>query len=854
MAQTATPFLIPFGDFGMVAHPNRWRAQAGELVLAENHVLENDLLQKDPSSTHYYMDAGISAGGPGGDRPAEWFSFNATWGGTPGASYFFSVWVEGWVTTAPVKVAFLSQVAAGATVVRPIQAAVAAGRLVAVTFSREAGTGALSTLTDTQGNIYTLVTGTQLGGGSIHLEIWLALITKPLTTSDTLTFTFTTTGNDVNALVYAYTGTNLSMTPFATMSYVNGYSDNPPTRPHKYPALGITVCAAQNTGGAVVITTAAPWVPLDYVNTANHTTYQLYQSYLSNGALVGQIEWNCLQVPSGTPNAKATITKGSRLITFAPQETQIGDPRPGDQITIDGETQTLDYSDNAPPQFKFLTIDPWEHTATAVTYSYRVGPRLITAATTEDGFVVDVENPMDGARGRHGELDQGDRLLYPVAGVTCRAVRFVVGGKEVATQPRKLFLFTGVLPVKVLKGIPGDSGFVPLTTPPADWATTVDPNKQPINGIVHQDALLGFGNLNDPHRVYFSQTQDHTVFTGSDAFQLKISSNIGQRLYGCAQYQGVLFFWKYPNGIFYLDDTGFDRLTQWGYRVRSEALGCAPSPHAVLSIDDDVIFCDAAGHFHLLSAVNTLGGTADSDLTRMLGLQRWTQQTVDLATLDQLVSVYDPYTKTAWFGLRSQDAAAQGRADNDLIIRFDFARAREQGGRIRVTTSRTWLPNSLCLKRQNYTGRACVLIGEIADSWMIEPDEYGRRTDFDWIAYQAVVRGIPTTATLPEHDCDETNQRLRHLRKSFRTLEVVAQETATLPQTLFVDLYVDTQFRQTVSFRLNGSRRMMDTLSVGEGYTLTATCRTDGSVAADAPLIGLIVYFEPTGTDMSRRS
>src|SRR5215813_5056656 len=58
MPQGGTPYLIPFGSAGMVAHPNRWRAQAGELLLGENVVVENDLLNKEPAAT-YYDQAGV---------------------------------------------------------------------------------------------------------------------------------------------------------------------------------------------------------------------------------------------------------------------------------------------------------------------------------------------------------------------------------------------------------------------------------------------------------------------------------------------------------------------------------------------------------------------------------------------------------------------------------------------------------------------------------------------------------------------------------------------------------------------------------------------------------------------------
>src|SRR5215475_3284222 len=53
MAKQAAVYTIPFGARGMVAHPNRWLTQAGDLAIAENVTFENDMLQKEPAAAHY---------------------------------------------------------------------------------------------------------------------------------------------------------------------------------------------------------------------------------------------------------------------------------------------------------------------------------------------------------------------------------------------------------------------------------------------------------------------------------------------------------------------------------------------------------------------------------------------------------------------------------------------------------------------------------------------------------------------------------------------------------------------------------------------------------------------------------
>jgi hypothetical protein len=413
-----------------------------------------------------------------------------------------------------------------------------------------------------------------------------------------------------------------------------------------------------------------------------------------------------------------------------------------------------------------------------------------------------------------------------------------------------------------------DNAVATIAKPALDWDTVANPNMQPTNAIVHNFRLFVIGNLNRAHMWYASNPNDFEDFqtpSSSNGYSYgTISAGVGERLWGLAEYQGVLFLWKYPFGIFYLDT---DPLTAgqpgWGYQTRSLSVGCAPSPHAVLATDDDVLFIDPNGHFHLLSAVATLGGTADSDLTRFLGLQQWTETNIDLPSLAQLDSVFDTSTKTAWFGLRSRQAAAAASVNNDLVMRFEFGNPTitqtisSISGMFkapRVTTARCWTADALCLKHRYWVDRAVPVISGINQSYMVVPLQYGARTDYDFVAKTPRTVGIGSTVYCAEDDFDAQQPgRLRNIRKRFTSLEVVAQGE-NLNQPLTLQLWVDNVPRQTLVVNQSNQRRLMRKLNVGDGYTIQVRATTDGSVAQDLPLLGLIIYYRPTGTDMSRKT
>jgi len=842
MPQQGTPYLIPFGNAGMVAHPNRWRAKAGEILLGENVVVENDLLNKEPAAT-YYDAQGI-------DFVPLQLGWTPVTTGVP--SLMAMVFVDALPTAQYFGVRLLDGITGTVTspwVSAPLVSIVAVGCLHAVRIS--ALNGGATSITDPRGNTYTLLTEVTQASG-LHGQIWGAVITQQIQTGDAITITFSAGTANVNVLSTSTSNVKMPLTVRVkqSTSSTNSTTLVIGSSSQYYPLIGIAVAASSSPTVTPDYTNTFRWANRATLNTGAHRLVGLTTNvWWASAHIAAQIEW----VPDDTSTiaGSTTVVAGSNIITT--QVNTVNAFRPGDIIIVGGEPQVVN---DFPSGTQIATVTPFATNQTVASVTRRAGPVLVTVANIEQnppagGYLLK-EDPARGSLGAHGNLD-AVWLNYPLAMV--RPGRFVVGGKEDASRSRKLFYLNGVDPIQVLAG-DGQSA-TPIAKPAADWGTAADPTKQPINAIVHQDSLVVFGNLNDPHRIYWSTPADHEDFQTTAApavpyMSIRVASNIGRRLYGAAQYQGVLYLWKHPLGIFYVDDTPTDRL-QWSYRIRSMALGCAPSPYAVLPTDDDVIFCDAEGHFHLLSAVSSLGGTRDSDITRALGLHTWTQQNVNIGTLNTLVSVYDNATKTAWFGVRSTSASAQTPADNDLVIRWDFSLVT-QGGPLRMTTARLWVPNALCLKHRDFTGRQAVVIGEYGNAWFVEPQTYGRRTNRDFVANVDTPLGVATRITLPELDYGDVQAGNRTVRKSFRALEMIAQATENKNHPVAMTINIDGVYRQTLRYPQGPNRRRLQPLQCGDGYSLAGEITTDGSVVGDVPLIGLVIYYSPTGTDMSRKS
>jgi hypothetical protein len=824
-------YTLQFARAGMVAHQNRWLSTAAELAIAENCSFEEDLLRKDVAAANYDSADNIKT-----ETPSGTISSSQNWAEA-------AIWLPASLTTAIVGIPLKKVATTTSPWTITITSTAAAGQCCVLAVSQltfSTDTPTCTTVTDSKGNPW--VRQVTVPGAFVSVEMWVSILATTLTGGvDTITLTFTHAGSAARAMnINAFSGV-LTATSDVTASGGSGPSTSFQLTPaayegFTYPALAVAALGMSGVD-AVTVTWTGPWnvSPSVSADPAIAVQANLSSRVIPFAhSIMAQYDWKADEPTA--PAGFATTAAGSTTVTGSGTAFLTAFVA-GDEIVVGGETQVVA---TITSNTILDTLGRWTTVNAAVAMQRRSGPRVVTASLVG---VLYKDAPTSGGGGNTGVLDAVK--LKSGLTVSRRRGRFVAAGKEVAANLRKLFYFNGVDVVQVLSGDAATTH--DLGTPPADWAATADAGKQPVNGIVHQGRLIGFGNLNDPHRIYLSTPDNHEVFTGVNAFQFSVSSNIGERLWCAAEFQGVLFFWKYPLGIFYMDDTDTNFLN-WSYHTRTDALGCAPSPHAVLPIDDDVLFCSADGHFHLLSAVSNLGGQASSDLTLRLGLHRWTQDNVNTAALDQIVSAWNATTKVAYIGLRSK-AAPNTAPDNDLLLKWDFGLV-DRGGPVRFSYSTAWHPNALSVKRRDFTGTPSILIGELTTSMFAIPTQYGFRTNL----LSQGPQGFAHRARTPQLDFSDQDPSNRLRRKHYDALELVLKDASVLVgNPLTVRVYIDQVLKQTSTFA-SATRRPMLPLRVGDGYECEVELQSATASVTDIAQVGALVYWRPGGQDKSRVS
>jgi len=391
-------------------------------------------------------------------------------------------------------------------------------------------------------------------------------------------------------------------------------------------------------------------------------------------------------------------------------------------------------------------------------------------------------------------------LLVSGLSHTARPGRFVEGGQEAPGNNRKLFYFNGVDPVQVLSG----DGAVTsaISKEAADW----DPY-WPLGGMIQRNHLAAWGNLNDPHRLYLSTVADHEDFqtnTGADVtLTYSCYPSVGDRLYSGAKHLGLLWLFKWPRGIFWLDDSDPDT-TLWSLQMHTEALGCAPTPFGALTIDNDVMILSSTGYFHLLSAVQG-GVVRASNLSMAMHHAKWLRDHINLSKLSQAISVWYPHKKWAIWGLPST-----GSSINDLVLLFDFSDVNEAGELPRLFVSNRDNIDALALRLESDQIERPML-GEGGLVWLLDRDARNK----DGSGYLGRYQTART-------DFHHVEPRLAAREKIFDHLELVKTPTSG---TLTVKVEIDGTLTKTLSFDLSKrrQRRRID----GSGYELSLICENE---------------------------
>lgn len=404
--------------------------------------------------------------------------------------------------------------------------------------------------------------------------------------------------------------------------------------------------------------------------------------------------------------------------------------------------------------------------------------RLLTAA-------------LDGKLYKEVGSDLDSVTLASGLSLAARPGTWVFGGAELVGNNRKAFYFNGADAVRVLSG-DGATAAV-IANPPTDWAA----GNQPIHGVVHRFALWGFGNLNDPHRAYKSLDTNHENFTGTP-FTLSIFPGVGERLVCGVSFKTLLFWFKRPRGIFWLNDQDTNSVN-WFPNKLTDAVGAA-SPAVVLAIStllgDEILFLSSEGTFHLLSAIDpTSGSIANSDLGDALEINTFIRRNANLDRLDQAVGRWYGHKKKAVFAM-----PRAGSAENDLILEFDFSQLKLNG---KPTFSYSFRDTavSLGLRREGKTDR------------LVFGDASGNVYLLDRAARSKDGAGYTGKYQIPQTDFAWVDPSLANKKKNLDFLELVVSPVGAY--NLQADILLDGKFSETLLFDMGGGQAAIGSFVLG---------------------------------------
>lgn len=801
---------LPIGTLGLTQRDNRRQQQAGELIQADAITFADNSLRKEPGASAY-----DSAGAATAPVFTGTLAGSDAWAGIMKVFYGAGIAVGGTATGAT-KVTG----GGGTTLAVTVPAggyALGSLVIVAITTLSTVHGAWVSGISDTRGNTYTAVGSTYaLANGLVtagDFQLFYSVLTTALLVNDVISIA-QASDKSAAAAVANYTSTqawSVDTRLRVNRSTVNttAVSVGPHQTLKTVPALivcGLGSTAQTDTpGSGFTEQREENGGATSGVASVNH------RIDTTSPGIIAMYDWRS-EVQT-TPAGTVSTTAGDTTVTGV--GTTFTNHAPGDKIIVNAEQQIISSITN---NTSLETVDAWRGTNAGVAYSRRVGGRLITA-TMSGNIYKDKPASLTTTN-----ID--DTTLVSSLSLYARPGRFVQGGKEAAsdaTNPRKLFYFNGVNPIQVLAG--DGTTMAAIATPPTDWSASANPFQQPVNGCIHNNRLVGWGNLNDPHRLYFSDPDNHENFTSASAFNLRVASSIGERLWCGVDYMGVLFLWKYPRGIFYLDDTDLTA-SNWFIRTKSESLGCAPSPYAVLPLDDDVLFMAADGQFHMLSAVDTLGGVSTSNLSKALGIRNYIRDHVNLARLDRVVSCWNPDQKLAYFAV-----PGTGETTNTLLLKFDFS---QQPVKFSVSTRDS--TDAIILKRFDDTLIHKPISGEAGFVWLLDQDARTKNGE----EYTSTVQTAHETFGY-------VDPKLANIRKLFDHLELEFEPVASGEITVYV--YVDNVLRQTITNFDPTERSDRKKLNCGDGneFSIKITCEE-----GDFNLIGANVYFRSGNEDYSR--
>jgi hypothetical protein len=319
-----------------------------------------------------------------------------------------------------------------------------------------------------------------------------------------------------------------------------------------------------------------------------------------------------------------------------------------------------------------------------------------------------------------------------------------------------------------------------MAAPAADWTGT----NQPLCGAVHANRLWAAGNLNDPHRVYFSKVDDHENFTdATNAGSLPVFPGEGDHITGMFSYRGLLMVGKAPRGIYVVDTTGI-QITSYAVNFLSHAIGLA-SASAIAQVDNDVLFLDSAANLQSASAVQALGDLSTQTYGQAVDIANFLTQRVNAAA--------SQWARMVYYGLKRElhiALAGTGQASNNARLVVDFNGPTRE--RFRFSSPEAC--PALWLMRMPATGSLHPMRGDTSGVvWHL--DQPG--------VSPAGVPGASARILTPDMDFGWADPGLAGRMKQGHYLELVTELSG--PWNLDFDVYWDGRLHHSLAFGLRNA-------------------------------------------------
>lgn len=194
-------------------------------------------------------------------------------------------------------------------------------------------------------------------------------------------------------------------------------------------------------------------------------------------------------------------------------------------------------------------------------------------------------------------------------------------------------------------------------------------------GFLHGGRMyMGTVYASKSHNVYASKLNNHNDFINAGSLLFQVYPGEGDGIIGGISWRGRAYIFKYPTGIYYLDDSSTNT-ADWGWKRLSRFVG-AISSSCIVEADDEVYFISQYGQINALSAVTEFGD-AKASAVNPRGMGSYILDQIYTPLDRRTIGIYHEKKRKVIFGYTNLASLSQvGDFANVLSVGVDI----HQGG------------------------------------------------------------------------------------------------------------------------------------------------------------------------------